>query len=413
MFFGGDPFEHFASAGFGHHGGSRRGRQEQNVDTTKLYEALGLEKNAEDKEIKKAYRKLAVKHHPDKGGDEARFKEISAAYEILSDPEKRSKYDKYGLEGLSDDHGSGNGFNDIFSSMFGVRQRSTSGRRKGEDVNHPIKVTLEDLYNGKNIKVAINRTVVVGEPKVCDSCDGNGAVIELRQIALGMVQQIQRRCADCGGHGYSAETKKERKVLEVHVDKGMRHNQKIVFRGMADESPNTEAGDIYFVVNEQEHRFFKRKGADLLMNKTVSLNEALCGFEWEVNHLDDRKIIVKSQPGEVIQPVAADGTPFVKIIRNEGMPSHGDPFNRGDLYILFRVQFPKENELSSDIIKILRGNLPSPAMQLSYDEDEVEVAHLEQADVKSFGKGGAVNHNDACDSDDDESGPRSVQCQQS
>ncbi|KAL7487823.1 hypothetical protein ACHAW6_013438 [Cyclotella cf. meneghiniana] len=414
MFFGGDPFEHFAGMHGG--GGSRRGGMGGgggNVDTTKLYETLGVDKNADDKEIKKAYRKLAVKHHPDKGGDEHKFKEISAAYEVLSDKEKRAKYDKHGLEGLADESGGG-GAEDLFSMFFnGGRSSRPSGPRKGESVNHPLKVSLEDLYNGKTAKIAINRQVIVGESKMCTACDGQGVVVELRQIALGMVQQLQRRCTECGGQGYCADKRKERKVLEVHVEKGMKHNQKIVFRGLADEKPNMEPGDVNFIVQEKEHDVFKRKGADLLVTKTLSLNEALCGFEWIIKHLDGREIVIKSKPGEVIKPEASSSHPFVKIVPNEGMPSHGNPFVKGNLYVLFRVEFPSDGELSEKAVKELKKVLPNPSMDLSYDEEEVEVVHLEHADVKNFGKGGAMNHDNNYDSDEEGAGPGQVQCQQS
>lgn len=375
-----------------------------------------IEKTADDKEIKKAYRKLAVKHHPDKGGDEHKFKEISAAYEVLSDKEKRAKYDKFGLEGISEDGGGGGGHEDLFSMFFGGGRGGggrSSGPRKGEAVNHPLKVSLEDLYNGKTAKIAINRQVIVGESKMCTACDGQGVVVELRQIALGMVQQLQRRCTECGGQGYCAERRKERKILEVLVEKGMKHNAKIVFRGMGDEKPNIEAGDVNFVIQEKEHEVFKRKGADLLITKTLSLNEALCGFEWIVKHLDGREIAIKSKPGEVIKPEASSSHPFVKIVPNEGMPSHGNPFVKGNLYVLFRVEFPSDGELSAKAVAALKKVLPRPAMDISYDEETVEVCHLEGADVKNFGKGGAANHDNNYDSDEEGEGPGQVQCQQS
>ncbi|GFH53100.1 DnaJ protein [Chaetoceros tenuissimus] len=409
MFFGGDPFEHFAHAG-GMPGGGRRGPP-RDVDTTKLYETLGVEKTADAKEIKKEYRKLAVKHHPDKGGDEQKFKEISAAYEVLSDEEKRAKYDKYGLEGLENEGGGGRSPDDIFSMFFGGGGGRRSGPRKGESINHPIKVSLEDLYNGKTVKLAINRQVIIGDATMCEACDGQGAVMELRQIALGMVQQVQRKCPSCTD-GYKCKTKKERKVLEVHVEKGMKNGQKIQFRGMADEKPNMEPGDINFIVQEKEHDLFKRKGADLLITKTLSLNEALCGFEWSLKHLDNREIVIKSRPGEVIKPETVGGQPFVKIVSGEGMPSKGNPFVKGNLYVLFRVEFPTDGELDEATVATLKKTLPDPSMPVDYDEDEAEVCHLDAADVKNFGKGGAETHNDAYDSDD-EDGQQNVECRQS
>jgi DnaJ family protein A protein 2 len=278
-----------------------------------------VNKNADAKEIKRAYRKLAVIHHPDKGGDEHTFKEINAAYEILSDSAKRAKYDKYGLEGVGD-HNDGHGGaspDDLFSMFFGGSGAASRGPSRGQDVNHPLSVSLEDLYNGKTVKLAINRQVLVGQPTMCTTCDGHGVVIELRQIALGMVQQLQIKCVECNGEGYCATRKRERKVLEVLVEKGMRNNETIVFRGMADEKPNMEPGDIKFIVQEKEHNVFKRKGADLLITKTLSLNEALCGFAWKITHLDGRTLVIKSQPGEIIKPETDDGKPYVKIVPNE------------------------------------------------------------------------------------------------
>jgi len=392
---------------FGNDGSTRIRRP--NIDTTKLYETLGVSKDADKKEIKKAYMKLARTHHPDKGGDEHKFKEINAANEILSDPVKRAKYDKYGLEGIANEGDAGTNVDDIFSTFFpGARQRKSSGPQKGANVNYPIKVTLEQLYNGKTKKMAINRSVQVGEPTMCDECNGMGYVIKVQQLGPGMVQQIQKICSGCNGDGYFGETKNERTIVEVHIEKGMKNKEKIIFHGMADEKPNMEPGDINFIVEEEEHKIFKRKGADLLIKKTLSLNEALCGFEWSVRHLDNREIIIKSRPGEVISPEnAGRGIPFVKAVSNEGMPSKGNPFVRGDLYVLFTVQFPKDGELDPATVEILKNILPNPKMDIDYEEENIELRHLDVADVKNFGRGGAAIYDDSDDSDEN------VGCRQS
>lgn len=415
--FGGIPFEHFAQGGgFGGSGGFGGGPP-QDADTQKLYDTLGVEKTATDKEIKKAYRKLAVKHHPDKGGDEKMFKEVSAAYEILSDKEKREKYDKYGLEGVADENVSGHGYNDLFSMFFGGGgpggRRSGSGRRKGPSVNHPLKVSLEDLYNSKTVKLAVNRKVIVGESSTCTKCKGQGAVMEVRQIGPGMISQMQRTCDECSGQGYIARTKNERKVLEVHVDKGMKHNEKIVFREMGDELPNVEAGDVNFIIQEKEHELFKRKGADLLLVKELSLNQALCGFKFMVTHLDSRQLCISSKPGEVIKPEGEGTNPFVKVIPEEGMPSRGNPFVKGNLYVLFRVKFPGDDELSPQTIDSLRKLLPEPNMEIDVDENEVDIVHLKHANVKDFGHGGADQSAGSAYDSDDEDGGKPVTCQQS
>jgi DnaJ homolog subfamily A member 2 len=284
--FGGIPFEHFAhGGGAGGGGGGFRGRggNGEPPDTTKLYETLELSKDAPQKDIKKAYFRLSKLHHPDKGGDEHKFKEISAAYEILSDPEKRAKYDQYGLQGVDDDDGAAARGEDLFSMFFGGGGRRSgsgnAGPRKGPSVNHPIKVSLEDLYNGKTVKLAVNRKVIVGSVQQCRTCRGQGVVMEIRQLGPGMVTQMQRTCSDCQGQGNTAETKNERKVLEVHIAPGLKDQAKITFAGAADEVPGVEqAGDVNFIIQEKEHALFKRKGADLLVTKDISLNQALCGW---------------------------------------------------------------------------------------------------------------------------------------
>lgn len=245
-----------------------------------LDETLEVDKDADAKEIKKSYRRLSRTHHPDKGGDEHKFKEINAAYEILSDEDKRKQYDKYGLEGVDDGGAAAHGGEDLFSMFFGggSGRRGSAGPRKGPSVNHPLKVSLEDLYNGKTVKLAINKKVIVGDVTECEKCHGQGATMEMRQIGPGMITQMQRPCDACNGQGNKAETKTERKVLEVHIDKGSTHGQRITFRGEADEIPGMETGDINFIVQEKEHELYKRKGADLLVTKDLSLKQALCGF---------------------------------------------------------------------------------------------------------------------------------------
>ena len=201
----------------------------------------------------------------------------------------------------------------------------------------------------------------------------------------------------------------------MHVEKGMREGDKITFSGMSDEVPKMEPGDINFIVQEKEHDLFKRKGADLLAVKEVSLNQALCGFTWKVKHLDGRVLVIKSRPGEVIKPEmnSKEALPFVKVLPDEGMPSKGNPFVRGNLYVMFRVVFPEDYERPESVIAKLRKLLPDPDEGEEYDPDEVEEVHLNAADLRSFGKGGASNSsNEAHDEDEDEGG-RPVQCQQS
>merc|ERR1719215_1656359 len=313
MFFGGG-FPGMGGPGMGGMPGGGRGGGKP-ADTTKFYKALEVEKNATDAEIKKAYRKLAVKHHPDKGGDPEKFKEITQAYEVLSDAEKRSTYDRFGEEGL--EGGGGGDPSDIFESMFGGGGRRGGGgarrRQKTKDVTQPLKVTLEQMYNGTTKKMAITRKVIDKKKGVveCQECDGRGVKVQL--IRMGpMVQQMQSQCDSCGGNGKSFTTKTEREVLEVHVQKGSPDGHKVQFREMADEHPDCDTGDVNFVLKEQEHAIFKRKGADLFIERTISLVEALCGFTMEVTHLDGRKLMIKTTPGEIVKPMAQGFDPMAK-----------------------------------------------------------------------------------------------------
>mmetsp|Transcript_65289 Transcript_65289/g.116382 ORF Transcript_65289/g.116382 Transcript_65289/m.116382 type:complete len:521 (+) Transcript_65289:92-1654(+) len=315
MFFGGGGFPFPGMDGPGGMPGKGGGRgRGGDVDTTKFYKLLEVDKQASDSEIKKAYRKLAVKHHPDKGGDPEKFKEITRAYEVLSDSDKRSKYDRFGEEGLDGDGGGDP--SDIFEAFFGGgggRRGGGGGRRrqKTKDVTQSLKVTLEQMYNGATKKMAITRQVIDKKKGVqeCSECGGRGVKVEV--IRMGpMIQQMQSACNACGGQGKSFKTKQDREVLEVHIQKGSPDNHKVQFREMADEHPDADTGDVVFVLKQQEHAEFKRRGADLFIERKISLVEALCGFEMELKHLDGRTLLIKTAPGDIVKPVARGFDPF-------------------------------------------------------------------------------------------------------
>lgn len=311
MFFGGFPGMP------GMPGGKAGGRGGKEVDTTKFYKTLEVEKTASEAEIKKAYRKLAVKHHPDKGGDPEKFKEITRAYEVLSDAEKRSAYDRFGEEGLEGGGGASDP-TDIFDAFFGGGGRGGGQKRrpKTKDVVQPLKVSLEQLYNGCTRKMAITRQVIDKKKGVqeCRQCDGRGVRVEVRRMGP-MVQQMQSQCGACGGAGKSFQTKSEREILEVHVQKGAPEGHKVTFREMADEHPDADTGDVIFVLKQEEHPVFKRKGADLFVERRISLVEALCGFSLDLVHLDGRKLLIKTSPGEIVKPMAQG---FDPLARDEG-----------------------------------------------------------------------------------------------
>jgi len=409
-------------------GGGRGGRgSDKPVDNNKLYEVLGVAKDADENEIRKAYKKLALRNHPDKGGDVEKFKEISAAAEILCDAEKRKTYDQYGMEGLEGQGGEGHSAEDIFSMFFGGGGggRGRRGPQKGEDIVHSIKASLEDLYNGKTVKLAISRNKPCpdcegrggkeGCEKTCSDCNGRGVKIQLRQIGPGMVQQMQSACPTCRGAGKSISEKdkcksckgskvyKDRKVLEVNIEKGMSHGQKIRFSGEADEVPGTIAGDVIIVIQQKDHETFKRKGADLVVTMDVSLSEALCGFTRTITHLDNRVLKFEIPAGEVIKHDS------VKLVKGEGMPQHGNIFNKGGLFIHFSVNFPAT--LPTATVAQLKKVLP-PVQQvmLSGEEEEVELAPV---DMSQFGRGAGGGRSAHEEDDDDSSGgAQRVQCGQ-
>ncbi|KFK26344.1 hypothetical protein AALP_AA8G235700 [Arabis alpina] len=417
-----------------------RGPSRKASDNTKFYEILGVPKTASPEDLKKAYKKAAIKNHPDKGGDPEKFKEIAKAYEALSDPEKREIYDQYGEEGLNDGAGGRGGHDpfDIFQNFFhGDSPFSGHGRRarrerRGEDVVHPLKVSLEDLYLGTTKKLSLSRKALCSKCKgkgsksgasmTCGGCQGTGMKVSIRQFGPGMIQQMQHACHDCKGTGETINDRdrcpqckgdkvvSEKKVLEVNVDKGMQHSQKITMTGQADEAPDTVTGDIVFVIQQKEHPKFKRKGDDLFVEHTLSLTEALCGFQFVLTHLDKRQLLIKSNPGEVVKPDS------YKAISEEGMPIYQRPFMKGKLYIHFTVEFP--DSLSPDQTKAIEAVLPKPAKAAQtsdMDIDECEETTLHDVNIEDEMKRKAQAQREAYDDDDEGEGPggaQRVQCAQ-
>ncbi|XP_025115187.1 dnaJ homolog subfamily A member 2-like [Pomacea canaliculata] len=403
---------------------------------TKLYDLLGVNRGASDGEIKKAYRKLAKEFHPDKNPAAGeKFKEISYAYEVLSDPEKKDLYDRYGLEGIKEggSHGGGFGgasmFEDIFGGFFGFPGMGGSGRnrrRRGEDTFHPLRVSLEDLYNGKTSKLQLSKTVICkkcsgagGRPGAtvrCRVCNGRGVKVTLRQLGPGMVQQMQSICPDCHGEGETINEKdrckeckgkktvSETKILEVHVDKGMTNEQKIPFRGEGDQLPDMEPGDVIIVLQQKEHDLFTRSHNDLYMTHSIGLAEALCGFQFVIKHLDGRDLVVSNPPGEVVHPG------MMKTVLGEGMPIYRNPFERGNLYIKFEVAFPPNNFVDEAHLKTLETILPDrPVVEIPEGEhvEEVNLVDYEETRSATGGRPFEAYHED--EDDGSGAGPR-VQC---
>lgn len=398
------------------------------VKETAYYDVLGVKPNASNDELKKAYRKLALKYHPDKNPNEGeKFKQISQAYEILSDPDKRSIYDEGGEAAIKKGGGGNNDFTSpmhLFEMFFG--DAFSGGRRRerrGKDLVHQMSVTLEELYNGTVRKLALQKSVICdrcegrggkkGAIEKCQQCRGVGVETKIQQVGPGLMHQIEQVCRRCSGQGEiisekdrckqcnGRKTVRDRKILEVHVEKGMRDGQKILFSGEGDQEPNLQPGDIVIVLDEKEHHTFMRTGHDLFLKMQIQLVEALCGFQKVIKTLDERDLVITSLPGEVIKN---DQT---KCIMGEGMPMYKNPFEKGRLIIHFLVVFP--DRIPSELIPTLEQCLPDrPVVTIPINAEECDLVDLDPEHESRR------MHNRQAYEEDDEAGyhhgPRVQQC---
>jgi len=258
------------------------------------YSLLGVARNASDQELKRAYKKLAMKYHPDRNqGDkeaEAKFKEVSEAYEVLTDQNKRQAYDQFGHEGLDQRFGQNGGFQggsfndifgDVFGDIFGGGSRSQNQPRRGSDLEYRIEVSLEEAINGKEVKMSIPRKVNCKPCKgtgakdgtaftTCKQCNGQGQVrvsqgfFSVQQTCpscRGRGKSIEVTCGTCSGNGFNNETKK----LAVKIPAGVDTGDQIRLSGEGEAGPNNGiSGDLYVTVSVKPHNIFQRDGDDIL-----------------------------------------------------------------------------------------------------------------------------------------------------
>ncbi|KAI7899461.1 ATPase GET3 [Cokeromyces recurvatus] len=363
-----------------------------------------------------------------------KFKEMSHAYEVLSDVEKRRIYDSYGEKGLNSQQQGGMNAEDLFSQLFGGGglfggvgggggQRA--GPRRGKDMVHQLKVTLEDLYVGKTSKLALQKNIICntcegkggknGAVQVCKGCRGQGTRIIMRQMGP-MIQQIQQTCPECQGSGEIINEKdrctqcmgkkivNERKILEVNVERGMRGGQKIVFSGEGDQAPGIIPGDIIIILDEKPHPYFTRQGDDLVYKANIDLLSALAGGQFAIPHLDDRVLLVTILPGEVITPNS------VKLLTGQGMPIYRID-NYGNIILNFTVEFPSSNWTNPENLLQLEHILPPrhsvPDIEKTTPNKHIDEVVLEDADSYQ----GKSNANNVYEEDEEHmrSGP-GVQC---
>ena len=374
------------------------------------YEVLGVNKNATDEELKKAYRKLAKKYHPDANPDnkkeaEEKFKEVNEAYETLSDPQKRRMYDQFGPDGPQGFGGgscqgpfgqggyysySSSGFNgfddfgdlgDIFSSFFGggfggrSSSRKQNGPRKGADLNLRMEITFEQAYSGveKEITVTRNETCdnchgTGAKPGTsvtkCTTCNGTGQVTQVQNTILGQMQ-TRRTCTVCHGTGeiikepcevcHGNGTVRKQPRIKVKIPAGIDDNQTVVLRGEGEPGEKGgPKGDLYITVRIKKHSIFTRSGNNVMCEVPITITQATLGADLEIPMVDGTKVVYKIPDG------TQTGTKFV--IRNKGFKSVNSS-STGDFVFTVKVQTPKrltkeQRELLVQLAKTMNEQPP-------------------------------------------------------
>lgn len=339
------------------------------------YEVLGVAKGATEEEIKKAYRKTAIKYHPDKNPDdkeaEEKFKEAAEAYDVLSNPEKRARYDQYGhagVDGAAGGYGAGGmSMEDIFSqfgdlfggfggfggfSGFGGSRRGTR-QRVGSDLRIRVHLTLKEILTGTTKKLKVKKQVHCkschgsgaeggAKAETCSTCNGSGVVIRTQESFFGHVQ-TQTTCPTCGGTGEVIKNKCRscggtglepgEEVVEVNIPAGVASGMQMTLRGSGNAGPNGgPSGDLLVEFEEIEDKEFARNGNDVIYSLLISLDTAILGGKVTVPTLDGKvKITIDpgTQPGKILR------------LRNKGLPSvHGSA--KGDQLITIQVFIPSK-----------------------------------------------------------------------
>lgn len=304
-----------------------------------LYDVLNVSKNVSDKDLKKAYKKLAVKHHPDKGGNEEEFKKISEAYSILSDSEKRKKYDMFGT--YEDSPNQMPDFQEMFSSMFqggegfsgffGARQQNL--QKKGKDKNINLSVTLEEVFNGKVIEYRLLRKIWKNG-EMCKICKGKGQKVEMIQLGPMITQNISH-CNSCLGNGEIFDDKFasiKQEIQSIPIPKGIPNGFRLAIREKGDVYGNLPPGDVIVTINYKNHNNFTVSNFNIIHDIHLNFQEFLFGFEKTIKFLDGKDLIIYSD--KVLFPII-NKVPE-KILKNKGFSYRN---NYGNLILRFHINF--------------------------------------------------------------------------
>jgi molecular chaperone DnaJ len=313
------------------------------------YEVLGVNKPSNSDEIKKAYRKLAKEHHPDKGGDESTFKEISEAYEVLSDNDKKARYDQFGH--IGDNRGNPddmfNGFNDMFGQFF--RQRQQPIERVGENMTLTVKLTLEEIFQGVKKKYNYVRNVSCtdcsghggSDPQECAVCKGSGRVKQVTRTPFGFMENItdcgacsgsgttfKVECKTCGGQGVT----KTQEIVEIDIPSGVQEGMAFVMNGKGNGTKGGREGDLIIRITETPHDIFDRIGSDLKIKLKLQYHQLVLGDKIEINTIEGSKIRI---------PISE----YSSVGQNLRIPFKGlrqlNTDTRGDLIVTLDIDMPK------------------------------------------------------------------------
>lgn len=382
------------------------------VKDTEYYDLLEVSPDANPNDIKKAYRKLAMKHHPDKGGDSEKFKEISSAFETLFNPEKRHQYDEYGKHGASSAQGFSTGMDpmDIFKNFFGGdsdpfghfsthfdnvnAHLNPNHHMQPERKQVELRITLEDLYNGKTTHFKITRQAYCAAceasgstvpPVICKGCGGQGRVRRVVQIGPGMMQQTIGICTDCGGVGKRIPNGKQCNVckgngtftetheITLEIKPGTAENEKIVLKEHGDYMKEYKTySDLLLILKEKKHARLKRNGDDLFIEHNISLVDALGGLKFAYVHLDQKTYIITNEM-YVIKPNE------MYAIKDMGMPRANRKNQYGTLYIKFDIHFPSTLCDSYELGQILQ----TPKSKCESDGTIVHILQAKYSESKS------------------------------
>ena len=333
------------------------------MSSSDLYETLQIPKTASNAEIKKAYKKMAIKHHPDKGGNEEDFKKISEAYSILSDEKKRKQYDTFGtydetnmqMPDMSDlfanIFGSAGGGHPFSNMFFGGNMKAGGGNvvKKTPEKQITLQCTLEEVFNGATISYRLNRKIWKKGQK-CSHCNGKGNQVKMMQIGPGMISQNVIQCAPCKGMGESFDERFasiETEIVKIPIPKGIPNGNRLALRNQGDKCGDWATGDVIVVVQHKPHSIYKiynKVPLHLEREIKISFGDFMNGFLKEMKHLDGR-IYTLIHRGPMMRFL--DKAPY-KIIEKMGFHYRN---NIGDLILKFNVDLEDESVSSNDSIE--------------------------------------------------------------